>query len=68
MQVHDIIFFHTECNDGDIRLADIPNPLEGRVEICYSGLWGTVCRRGWNDIDAAVACRQLGFSSFGTAS
>jgi deleted-in-malignant-brain-tumors protein 1 len=37
----------------------------GRVEICMSGQWGTLCNRVWDDIAASVACRQLGFSPHG---
>ena len=52
--------------DTSVRLIDGINKLEGRVEIMYQGIWGTICDDEWDDIDATVLCRELGYYN-GTA-
>lgn len=55
----------------EIRLVNGKVPWEGRVEVrntSISDTWGTVCHDLWEDVDATVACRQLGIGHRGTVS
>ena len=35
------------------------------MEVNYDGEWGTVCNGGWDNTNARVVCRQLGFGASG---
>ena len=52
--------------DGEIRLQDGTLPSNGRVEVCQNGIWGSVCNDMWDDTDASVVCRQLGYDPQGS--
>ena len=55
----------TTCTDGDIRLVGGTTVNEGRVEICFSNVWGTVCDDFWGYPEAAVVCGQLRYGVVG---
>lgn len=44
-----------------IRLVDGSGPSNGRLEVQYKGIWGTVCDDYFNNFAAKVVCRQLGY-------
>ena len=49
-----------QYRDGDIRLVGGSYQWEGRVEIYFSGTWGTITDSDWTSDDAQVVCRKLG--------
>ena len=53
------------CVEDNLRL--VGGKRYGRIEICKNGEWGTICNDGWDNTDASVACRQLGFKAEGIA-
>ena len=56
-----------QCDHGEVRLVNghgSASSNEGRVEVCTCS-WGTVCRNHWDNSDAQVVCRQLGYRSDG---
>ena len=55
----------TVCPPGNIRLVGGSVQDEGRVELCQNNAWGTICDDGFDENDANVICRQLGYPDQG---
>ncbi len=68
------MFLADPCQENAIRLPVVRENTtcgfkSGRIEICNDdGVWKTICDSDWTRNDAAVACRQLGYSTIGELS
>lgn len=62
-----VVVLHPSCSDtticdtGAIRLAGGSTPREGRLELCFGGLWSTISDDLFSTFDALVVCRMLGY-------
>ena len=57
--------FYNEPTDYSDSYYDKDGLTSGRVEVCISGRYGSVCQNEWTEKDASVVCKQLGFSEYG---
>ena len=53
------------CTNGEVRLVNGSGPHEGRVEVCINEAWGSICSNEWDDKDADIVCKQLGYLPLG---
>ena len=75
--MHTLFFFactlirYTVCSpEGAVRLVNGSSHIEGRVEYCSNGVWGTVSSDGFDSFSLQVVCqsalaRKLGHLSYG---
>nr|XP_033806599.1 scavenger receptor cysteine-rich domain-containing group B protein-like [Geotrypetes seraphini] len=45
---------------GSVRLVNGNSSCQGRVEVLYQSLWGTVCDDDWDHTNAQVVRKQVG--------
>ena len=52
---------------GDVRVlgTQTESLVAGRLEVCFEMGWRPVCDDGWDEREAVVTCRNLGFSAEG---
>ena len=55
-----------ECEDGNMQLVGGSTEVEGAVQLCIGGVWGSVVSFTWEFSEARVVCRNLGRSENGT--
>ena len=53
------------CDEGSFRLVNGVIQNEGEIEVCINGVWGSVCANKWDETDAYVICKQLGYIDTG---
>ena len=57
--------FYQGLTDYNSAYYDKDGLVSGRVEVCVSGRYGSVCQTPWTEEDASVVCKQLGHSEYG---
>ena len=59
-----------DCEGGSIRLVgggiEDSNAIEGAVQICLNGVWGSITSSVWAFSEARIVCRMLGRDEYGT--
>jgi len=56
-----LYYINSLCSNSVTGLADGDVSYEGRVEVFRNGAWSTVCDDLWDQTDADVFCRQVGY-------
>ena len=55
------------CSDLDIQLAEGTSSNTGKIKVCVSQHWSTICGLYFDSEDSAVVCSYLGFQRYGNS-
>ena len=58
-----LLLIETAPSDGMVRLIEGNSTDSGYVMVAYNGYWGAICAQFWDDRDAHVCCKMLGYQS-----
>ena len=58
------LLFTADCVSGEVRLSGSSNSNEGRVEVCFNGVWGTISSTNFGEQEAKIVCKQSGFFEY----
>ena len=62
-QLFPLCLLDSPCEEGAVYLVSGHNAREGRVQVCYSGEWHSICSDNWRETEADVVCTSLGYSA-----
>ena len=55
--------FHNYVSGVSFEIVDSSFPGQGRLQLTFEGVSGSIGTEEWSDNDAHIACRQMGFAS-----
>ena len=58
---HNLEYADMSSSDYDYDILELHSQTWGAVSVLYDGISGRICYDGWDDQDADVACREMGF-------
>ena len=59
------VIYTSVCTHGDLQLTGGDESLtEGKLELCYNGIWTPVCHNYIVSAEAIVICKELGHTQY----